>query len=521
MSEKDLKEYFFQVRNVTKVYSNGVVANKDVSIDIKEGEIHALIGENGAGKSTLMKILFGIETPDSGMIVLDGKEVQIRSPKEAIKLGIGMVHQHFMLVDSLSIAENIALGDEPTRCSLFLKRGDMVKRAQKLSETYSFNIDVKETIENVSVGIKQETEILKALARGAKILILDEPTAVLTPQECQSLFKELKELKKKGHTILFISHKLNEIMEICDRVTIMKRGRTVTTLNIDETSPQDISRRMVGRDVELHIEKKKAIPKEVLLDIKNLSYVNSLGKKKLDDISLSIRSGQIVSVAGVEGNGQSELANILTGLRQPLNGEINILGQQVLEFNPKSIRALGLSYVPEDRMTVGTAPDMSIEDNLLVTEIEKFLKHKFFIDKNKVRHMADKKISEFVVACQSPFQKVSMLSGGNIQKVVAARELFSDSKVIIAEQPTRGIDAGAAELIRKYLIKLRDMGAAILLISADLNEVLELGDACAVLYNGRLTAYFEDTKELTEEELGYYMLGVKQMNLKERDQEYV
>ncbi len=519
MNKEELNEGFFQVKNVTKVYPNGVVANKDVCMSIKEGEIHALIGENGAGKSTLMKILFGIEMPDSGSIILKGKEVHIRSPKEAINLGIGMVHQHFMLVDSLSIAENIALGDEPTKCGLFLKRQDMVKQAKALAETYSFNIDVKEKIENVSVGIKQETEILKALARGAKILILDEPTAVLTPQECKSLFKELKELKKKGHTILFISHKLNEIMEICDRVTIMKHGRTVTTLNIDETSPEDISRRMVGRDVELHIEKKKAVPGEVLLDIKNLTYINSLGKKKLDDLSLAVRAGQIVSVAGVEGNGQAELANILTGLREPLSGEVKISGEKVSEFSPKSIRSLGLSYVPEDRMTVGTAPDMSIEDNLLVTEIDKFLRHKFFIDKNKVKQMAEEKISEFVIACQSPFQKVSMLSGGNIQKVVAARELFSESKVIIAEQPTRGIDAGAAELIRKYLIKLRDDGAAILLISADLNEVLELGDSCAVLYNGRLTAYFEDTKDLTEEELGYYMLGVKQMNLKERTNE--
>ncbi len=498
-----------ELSNILKVYPNGVVANRNVNMEIKKGEIHALIGENGAGKSTLMKILFGIETPEEGTILLRGEEVHIDSSRKAIDLGIGMVHQHFMLVDSLSIAENIVLGSEPTKFGLLLEQGKMHRIAQDVAAKYHFDIDVKQKVEDVSVGIKQETEILKALVRGAEILILDEPTAVLTPQETLVLFKELKALKEQGHTIIFISHKLHEIMEICDRVTIMRHGTTVCTLNISETSPQEISNLMVGRDVVLEITKPDKTPGDVVLRTDKLNYTNKLGKRMLQDVSLELREGQILSVAGVEGNGQAELAAILAGLLTPLSGDVYIRDHKIEDWSPRNFRKHHITYIPEDRMTVGCAPSLSIAENLIADKINRYLKNNFLLDEQKIRKESEEAIENFNIVCTSSEQHVDMLSGGNIQKVVAARELTDDVKIVIAEQPTRGIDAGASELIRNKLVQLREQNVAVLLISADLNEILELSDACIVLYNGRINAYFEDTRNLTEEELGYYMLGVK------------
>ena len=504
-----------KAENILKVYPNGVVANKDVNFEVYEGEIHALIGENGAGKSTLMKILFGMETPEGGRILLNGEEVRIDSPKKAISLGIGMVHQHFMLVDSLSIAENIVLGAEPKKFGLFLDRKEMVNISQNCADKYNFKIDVNQKIENVSVGIKQETEILKALVRGAKILILDEPTAVLTPQETKSLFEELRSLKKQGHTIIFISHKLNEIMEICDRVTIMRHGHTVDTSYVKDTSPQEISNKMVGREVVLHIEKTPAKIGGVRLRADGISYINSIGKKKLDNVSLRLRAGEILSVAGVEGNGQSELARILTGMRQPTRGKIVIGNTEIKHYVPNEFRTEGVVYIPEDRMEVGCAVDMTIGANMFVDKVDGYLKGGVFLDHTKMQKDADALVEDFNVLCVSPKQTIAMLSGGNMQKVVAARELSGNALVVIAEQPTRGIDAGASELIRHKLVELREKGAAILLISADLNEILELSDSCIVMYDGKINAYFNDTTSLTEEELGYYMLGVKHQSEEE------
>jgi simple sugar transport system ATP-binding protein len=502
-----------KVENILKVYPNGIVANKNVNLDIREGEIHALIGENGAGKSTLMKILFGIETPEEGKIMLNNEYVTIDNPRKAIQLGIGMVHQHFMLVDSLSIAENIILGDEPRRRLFFTDVTQMRKKTQDVAIKYNFDINVDEKVQDVSVGIKQKTEILKALVRGAKILILDEPTAVLTPQETKELFEELKSLKKEGHSIIFISHKLNEIMQICDRVTIMRHGTTVHTCDIHETSPQDISNRMVGREVVLKIEKEDAVVGDTLMTIRDLVYINNIGKKAVKNINFDIKAGKILSIAGVEGNGQAEIAGLLTGLLKPNAGEITIANETKSNIKTSELRAKGLTYIPEDRLTNGCAKELSITENMFTDKIDSFLKKKSpFFDFEKIDKYCNSLIKKFEILCDSGDQSVKMLSGGNMQKVVASRELTDNARIIIAEQPTRGIDAGASELIRRRIIELRDNGSAILLISADLNEILELSDSCMVMYDGNINAYFEDTSNLTEEELGYYMLGVKKQS---------
>lgn len=510
------REVILKAENILKVYPNGIVANRNVNFEVYAGEIHALIGENGAGKSTLMKILFGVETPEEGKIYLYGKEVQIENPKKAISMGIGMVHQHFMLVESLTIAENMVLGYEPKKYGMFINSNEMKQIAKSCADKYNFNIDVNSKIEDVSVGVKQKTEILKALVRGAKILILDEPTAVLTPQETRELFRQLRTLKEQGHTIIFISHKLNEIMEICDRVTIMKHGITVDTCFTKDTSPQEISNKMVGRDVVLNIDKGEVKRGKVCLETENLIYINSIGKKALNDVSIKIRAGEILGVAGVEGNGQSELAATLIGLLQPTSGSISIDGNKIEKLNPKNIRGNGITYIPEDRMKHGCASEMSVLDNIFANKIDKYLKlNNIFLDKNRMIDESEFLVKDFGVLCDSIDTQVGMLSGGNIQKVVAARELTMGTKVIIAEQPTRGIDAGASELIRRKIIQLRDSGVAILLVSADLNEILELSDSAIVMHAGEINAYFKDTSTITEEELGYYMLGVKQQSKEE------
>lgn len=503
-----------RLENIMKIYGNGIIANQNVNFDLREGEIHALIGENGAGKSTLMKIIFGIETPEEGKIFLHGKETKINNSKEAINLGIGMVHQHFMLVEELTIAENIILGNEPKK-GLVLDRKKMFEVTKAEAEKYNFNINPNDYIKDVSVGIKQKTEILKALIRGAKILILDEPTAVLTPQETEELFKQLKLLKERGYSIIFISHKLNEIMQICDRVTIMRHGKTVYSCNIDETNPQDISNRMVGREVVLKINKTNAKKGRNLIEARNLSYTNGYGKRVLNDFSFNLKAGEIMSIAGVEGNGQSELASILIGNLLPETGSMKINDKEISDFSTKSIRDEKVTYIPEDRLRNGVCKELSIKENLFSDKVDAYLKGSLFLDDKKMANKSKELIDDFSIKCDSEKQEVNMLSGGNMQKVVAARELTGDALVIIAEQPTRGIDAGASELIRRKIVELRDKGAAILLISADLNEVLELSDSCIVMYGGRANAFFEDTRDLTEVELGYYMLGVKKQSEEE------
>jgi len=503
------------MENITKVYSNGFIANKNVNFSVKKGEIHALVGENGAGKSTLMKVLFGEETPDTGRILLNGKEIKIDTPSSAIQFGIGMVHQHFMLAPSLTVAENMVMGIEPKKLC-FIDYEKAIQMTEEVAKKYNFEIDPKALVKDLPVGVKQKIEILKALLRGAQILILDEPTAVLTPQETFELFIQLKKLKEQGHTIIFISHKLREIKEICDRITILRSGRTVGEAQVSELSEQEISNKMVGRDVILTVEKQPAKPQESVLKIRNLTVINQFGKESLKDVSFDVRKGEIFGIAGVEGNGQSEIAETITGLKSYAKGLIEIKGVDIEKLSIRDIRNLKVSHVPEDRMTFGIAGEISIKDNIISDRYFKpeYNKHGLQ-DSKKVNQEVDQYIKEYLVKCDGREQPIEMLSGGNIQKVVVAREFSSSPDLVVVNQPTRGIDVGATEFVRKRIVELRDQGAAVVLFSADLNEVMELSDSLIVMYEGELAAYFPDSKNVTEQEMGEYMLGIKKMSPEE------
>jgi len=504
------EEYVVQMKGITKVYPNGIAANQDVDFSVRKGEIHALMGENGAGKSTLMKMLFGLEQPTSGEIWVNGEKVSLTSPSAAISKGIGMVHQHFMLVPSLTVAENMVLGMVPKKSGLFIDGKKAVEITREYSEKFNLHVDPNAKVMDIPVGMKQKVEILKALVRGAKILILDEPTAVLTTQETSELFKELINLKKQGYTLVFISHKLNEIMEITDRMTILRGGKSMGVYETRDESPEKISRLMVGRDVVLKVEKEKAQPTDTVLRVRDLEYVNEWGKKMLDKVSLSVRKGEILGIAGVEGNGQKELVDMLFHLNTPNAGTVEVNGESILGADQRRIRGKGVSLVPEDRMLYGIAEAGTIEENLISDRCsEKRLNHGMMFDMKAIHDESDRLIRDYTVLCKSHNQQVKMLSGGNIQKVVVAREFSNDPKLIIADQPTRGIDVGATEFIRKKLVELSRSGIAVLLVSADLNEVMELSDSLIVMYGGKITAYFEDTSELNDEIMGEYMLGLK------------
>ncbi|MGL6173391.1 MAG: ABC transporter ATP-binding protein [Cellulosilyticaceae bacterium] len=504
-----MAEYILQMENITKVYGNGIVANKDINFCLKEGEIHALVGENGAGKSTLMKILFGMEKPTSGKLMLRGKEMNFNSSKDAIANGIGMVHQHFMLVESFTVAQNIMLGIEAKK-GIFVDEKQSVKFTQELGDKYNLKVDPTAKVSDISVGMKQKIEILKALARGAKILVLDEPTAVLTPQETDLLFEELIQLKKQGHTIVFISHKIREVKAISDRITVMRAGKYEGTFETEGVSEQEISNRIVGRDIVMHYDKQPANIKETKLKVEDLSYLGESPIPVLRDINFSLKGGTILGIAGVEGNGQGELIELLTRQRNIESGKITINGQNIAKMSIKELRDTGFGYIPEDRLRQGTAKEGSIKENYISNTYtaKKFYKGLFFRDK-LANEVSEKAIEDYKVRCYGYTQKISMLSGGNMQKVVVARECDTHPEVLIAEQPTRGVDIGAAQIIHQKLIELRDRGTGVLLVSADLNEVLELSDELLVIYDGEIVAYFEDTKQVTENELGLCMLGLK------------
>lgn len=498
------------MNHIMKIYGNGVVANEDVSLELRKGEIHALLGENGAGKSTLMKVLFGIESPDQGEILLNGTPVTIKSPQDAISKGIGMVHQHFMLVPSLSVAENIILGVAPKK-GIFIDMEKAVESAQNIAKEYNFDIDVKEKVEEIPVGIKQKVEILKALYRGAEILILDEPTAVLTPQETDELFIQLMKLREKGHTIIFISHKLDEIKKICDRATIMRNGKSMGTYEVANITTQEMSRLMVGREVSLTFEKNEQhLTEKVLLKVRNLTVNNSQGVLKVDDLSFDVKGGEILGIAGVEGNGQTELIDTLTGINKKYKGMIEIKGKDIANASISDIRSMNLAHIPEDRMASGCAKNLSIQENLFSNQ---YKKHKYsgklMLKRKAIEKRSDELIQEFLIKCRSRKQNVGMLSGGNIQKVIVAREFSTFPDIIIANQPTRGIDVGAAAFIRQRLLEFRDAGCAVILVSADLTEIFSLSDRLAVMYKGKFAGFFNDVEKVTEEELGQHMLGIK------------
>ena len=495
------EEYVIQMKGIRKIYPNGVVANQDVDLNVRKGEIHALMGENGAGKSTLMKMLFGLEQPTEGEIYVNGEKVHLSSPNVAISKGIGMVHQHFMLVPSLTVAENIVLGMTPKKNGIFIDRQKAIKITEEYSKKFNLAVDPNARVVDIPVGMKQKVEILKALVRGAKILILDEPTAVLTTQETTELFKELKHLKEQGYTLIFISHKLNEIMEITDRLSILRGGKFMGVYETKDVTPEKISRLMVGRDVVLQVQKDAAKPTEEILRVRDLHYVNDWGKKMLNGVSLSVRKGEILGIAGVEGNGQKELVDMLFGLNKPNEGTITMKGDNIIGLNQRQLREKHISLVPEDRMLFGIAANASIEENIISdrADSKKMNKGLMFNMKN-MHEETDALIKEYKVLCKSRDQKVGMLSGGNIQKVVVAREFSNQPDLIIADQPTRGIDVGAKYEIYDLIIKMAKMGKTIIVCSSEMPEILGITNRIGVMSNGRL-AGIVNTKETNQEEL--------------------
>ena len=491
---------------MTKVYGNGILANDKVELSVKKGEIHAVCGENGAGKSTLMKMLFGLEQPDDGEIYVKGQARKITSPSVAIGLGIGMVHQHFMLVDELTVAENVVLGYEPKK-GLVIDWDKAADMTREVGQKYNLEVEPGLVVGDISVGLKQRVEIVKALLRGAEILILDEPTAVLTPQETRELFAELKHLRDAGHTILFISHKLGEVKELCDRITIMRAGRTVGTYEAADLSEADISRMMVGRDVVLKIDKAKAAPGEVELSVRDLEYTGDLGKKALRGVSLDVRKGEILGVAGVEGNGQRELVEIITGLREGAEGSVTLEGFPLLGAPIRESRRRGMAHIPSDRMVYGVAKDQSISFNILAGKTQdKRYTGKVLFKSRAIERDMEALAREYTVKCESAEQTVGMLSGGNIQKVLLGREIDMNPQLIITAYPVRGLDIGASYNIYDILNQQKQKGVGILFIGEDLDVLLGLCDRLMVIHDGELMGIV-DPQEVTKEDVGLLMLG--------------
>lgn len=511
-----MEDVILKLVDITKIYPNGTVANKGINIELKKGEIHSIVGENGAGKSTLMKIIFGIEKQTSGKIFYKGEEANFKNSMDAIDNGIGMVHQHFMLIPSFTVAENIVLGAEPKK-GLFVNRKEALEKTKSLAVKYNFDIDVTKKVSDLNVSEKQKVEILKTLYRNAEVIILDEPTAVLTPQETQQLFEQLKHFKETGHTIVFISHKLNEVLEISDRITVIRKGETKGTYDASDITIEKLTELIIGRKLETSYDelKKDVENKEIVLDVRNLTVTDS-GVKKVDNVNFSIRSGEILGIAGVQGNGQEELIKVITGLRGHQEGSVKLEGKAINDLPIKGKRNSGMSYIPEDRMIDGCAAKATIQDNLISTTYEKSdLSGKLFLNGKNITKTAKDLVERFSIKTNSEKEKVSALSGGNIQKVVVAREWSTKPKLMIAEQPTRGIDIGSANYIHHELINMRNDGAGILVVSADLNEVLLLSDRLIVMYDGQVVAHFNSVKDVTENELGLYMLGVKKQSEEE------
>lgn len=511
-----MSDTILKLEDITKIYPNGTVANRNINIELKKGEIHSIVGENGAGKSTLMKIIFAIEKQTSGKIYYKGQEINYQGSMEAIENGIGMVHQHFMLIPSFTVAQNIVLGAEP-RKSTFIDQKEAVRRTQELAHKYNFDIDVTRKVESLTVSEKQKVEILKTLYRNAEVIILDEPTAVLTPQETEALFEQLEKFRKTGHTIVFISHKLNEVMQISDRITVIRSGETKGTYDAKDITMDKLTQLIIGAKLEDSYDefKKPVANAELILDVRNLKYSES-GVKKVDNVSFSIRGGEILGIAGVQGNGQEQLIKAITGMIPFQDGSVKLAGTQIEGLSIMQKRDAGMSYIPEDRMVDGSAPDASIKDNLISTYYQKpKYAGKVFARQGVIKQESQELIRRFSIKTQSEKEKVSALSGGNIQKVVVAREWNTQPKLMIAEQPTRGIDIGSAAYIHHELIDMRNDGAAVLLVSADLNEVLKLSDRLIVMYEGEIVAHFGSLKGVTESQLGLYMLGVEHQSEKE------
>jgi len=508
-------ELIIEMRGITKRFP-GVLANDHIDFDLKACEAHALLGENGAGKTTLMNILYGLYRPDEGEIRVRSKPVVLRSPKDAIDLGIGMVHQFFTLISTMSVTENIVLGLRSAREPL-LDLGRAEKRIADLSKTYNLKVDPQAKVEQLSVGERQRVEIIKALYRGAQVLILDEPTSVLTPQETEDLFKALRSMVKEGLTIIFITHKLPEVMTISDRVTVLRRGKVVTRIETKWTNPMDLSKKMVGREVLFSIQKHRAKTGKVVVEIKNLWALSDKGPPALKNVSFHIQEGEILGIAGVAGNGQRELAEVLTGMRKATEGKMYFFGKDMTNRSPKEIIEQGVGHIPEDRVGMGLIMDFSIAENLILEIHSKpplshrwFLPFdkKYFLNKHEIRKQAERLMQEYEIVTPSADAPTRNLSGGNLQRLILAKVLSRNPKVLVAAQPTSGLDVGATEFICNKLLEQKEKGTAILLISEDLNIIMSLSDRVAVMYDGKIVGIIPAAKAKIKE-IGFMMAGLK------------
>ncbi|KUP08474.1 heme ABC transporter ATP-binding protein [Bacillus coahuilensis m2-6] len=498
-------EYVIEMLNIRKEFP-GIVANNNITLQVEKGEIHALLGENGAGKSTLMNVLFGLYQPEKGEIRVKGEKVNITNPNIANDLGIGMVHQHFMLVDTFTVTENIILGSEPKKWgTVDIKSAE--KEVQEISERYGLKVDPTAKISDISVGMQQRVEILKTLYRGAEILIFDEPTAVLTPQEIIELIQIMKTLINEGKSIILITHKLKEIMEVCDRVTVIRKGEGIGTVNVSETNPNELASLMVGREVSFTTEKTAASPKEPVLEIKELNVLDSRGIKSVKGLNLEVRAGEIVGIAGVDGNGQTELIEAITGLMKSDSGQIMINGKEIQNQKPRQITRAGVGHIPQDRHKHGLVLDFPIGENMVLQTYNQEPNSKAgILNYKNIYSYAKKIIQEFDVRTPSEYTLARALSGGNQQKAIIGREVDRNPDLLIAAQPTRGLDVGAIEFIHSRLIEQRDQGKAVLLVSFELDEIMNVSDRIAVIYEGEIVAVV-NPKETTEQELGLLMAG--------------
>ena len=497
-------EIVLEMTGIRKVFP-GIVANDDVHLDVRRGEVHALLGENGAGKSTLMNILYGLYRHDAGVIILRGRNVSFGSARDAITSGIGMVHQHFMLIPVFTVAENIVLGIEPHEGPMLDERGAEA-RVREISEQFGLVVDPTALVADITVGQEQRVEILKALYRGAEILILDEPTAVLTPQEAGELFAIIRKLKADGKSIIFISHKLNEVLEIADRITVLRRGRVIETVPREGATEESLARAMVGRDVLLRVDKGAAKPGDVLLRVEDLNVHDDRGIEKVRGMSFDVRAGEIVGIAGVDGNGQTELIEAITGLRKKETGAVEVAGRVLRDADAREMLDAGVGHIPEDRQRRGLVLEFSIAENVALHDYAEPPDAKWgWMFPKRLIDRAAKLITEFDIRGGAPLTRAGGLSGGNQQKLVVAREVSRDPKVLIAAQPTRGLDVGAIEYLHRRLVTERDEGRAILLVSLELEEVLSLSDRILVMYEGRIVG--EHTGEFSEEQIGLEMLG--------------
>lgn len=495
--------------NIRKEFGS-FVANDNITLQLKRGEIHALLGENGAGKSTLMNVLFGLYQPEAGKIHVRGQKVNISNPNIANNLGIGMVHQHFMLIDIFTVTENIILGSEPTKAGkINIKKAE--EEVRHLSEKYGLAVDPSAKIADISVGMQQRVEILKTLYRGAEILIFDEPTAVLTPQEIKELIQILRNLIKEGKSIILITHKLKEIMEVCDRVTVIRKGKGIGTLSVSETNPNELAALMVGREVHFKTEKSPAQPGQEVLKIEDLVVKDSRNVTMVDHLNLTVRAGEILGIAGVDGNGQTELLEAITGLLKVKSGSILLKGKNITNLSPRKVTETGLAHIPQDRHKHGLVLDFPIGLNMVLqTYYQQPFSKNGILNFNEISKKARKLIEEFDVRTPSEQTLARALSGGNQQKAIIAREVDRDPDLLIAAQPTRGLDVGAIEFIHKRLIEQRDHGKAVLLLSFELDEIMNVSDRIAVIYEGKIVATV-DPKETTEQELGLLMAGSKRI----------